>query len=65
MNYQITIRDIKRIASRLSDTEVFVNPWAHKDSFIVSVTQYEEGHVQTTKHWRAGRAFTPNKLKMP
>ena len=22
-----------------------------------------EGHVQTTKHWRAGRAFTPNELK--
>jgi hypothetical protein len=21
------------------------------------------GHVQTTKHWRAGRAFTPNELK--
>lgn len=24
-----------------------------------------KGHVQTTKHWRAGRAFTPNKLKVP
>lgn len=44
MDYQITtIRDIKRIASRLPNTEVIAYPWVHKDSTIVSVTQYEEG----------------------
>lgn len=32
--------------------------------FRKSVAKYvRKGHVQTTKHWRAGRAFTPNELK--
>jgi hypothetical protein len=32
--------------------------------FRKSVAKYvRKGHVQTTKHWRAGRAFTPNGLK--
>lgn len=31
--------------------------------FKSSVAKYvRKGHVQTTKHWRAGRSFTPNKL---
>jgi RNA ligase len=31
--------------------------------FKRSIAKYvRKGHVQTTKHWRAGRAFTPNKL---
>jgi hypothetical protein len=31
--------------------------------FRSSVAKYvRQGHVQTTKHWRAGRAFTPNNL---
>lgn len=31
--------------------------------FKSSVAKYvRAGHVQTTKHWRAGRAFTPNSL---
>jgi len=31
--------------------------------FRKSVAKYvRKGHVQTTKHWRAGRAFTPNGL---
>lgn len=32
--------------------------------FKESIAKYvRKGHVQTTKHWRAGRAFTPNELK--
>jgi hypothetical protein len=32
--------------------------------FKNSVAKFvREGHVQTTKHWRAGRAFTPNQLE--
>jgi hypothetical protein len=32
--------------------------------FKSSIAKYvRAGHVQTTKHWRAGRAFTPNGLK--
>jgi len=32
--------------------------------FKTSIAKYvRKGHVQTTKHWRAGRAFTPNELK--
>jgi hypothetical protein len=32
--------------------------------FKNSVAKYvRAGHVQTTKHWRAGRSFTPNQLK--
>jgi hypothetical protein len=34
--------------------------------FKNSVAKYvRAGHVQTTKHWRAGRHFTPNGLKRP
>lgn len=32
--------------------------------FKNSIAKYvRAGHVQTTKHWRAGRSFTPNELK--
>lgn len=32
--------------------------------FKNSIAKYvRKGHVQTTKHWRAGRSFTPNELK--
>jgi hypothetical protein len=32
--------------------------------FRSSIAKYvRKGHVQTTKHWRAGRAFTPNGIK--
>jgi hypothetical protein len=32
--------------------------------FKNSIAKYvRKGHVQTTKHWRAGRSFTPNDLK--
>ncbi len=32
--------------------------------FKSSIAKYvRAGHVQTTKHWRAGRAFTPNQLR--
>ena len=31
--------------------------------FKSSIAKYvRAGHIQTTKHWRAGRAFTPNEL---
>lgn len=31
--------------------------------FKLSIAKYvRKGHVQTTKHWRAGRTFTPNEL---
>lgn len=34
--------------------------------FKTSVAKFvRAGHVQTTKHWRAGRSFTPNQLKKP
>jgi hypothetical protein len=50
--------------------------WERREGFVVrkaaaftygefknSVAKYvRAGHVQTTKHWRAGRAFTPNEL---
>jgi len=51
--------------------------WAKDEGYVVrlaesftygqfrnSIAKYvRKGHVQTTKHWRAGRTFTPNELK--
>lgn len=50
--------------------------WEHDEGYVVrlaesftysqfknSIAKYvRRGHVQTTKHWRAGRTFTPNEL---
>ncbi len=61
---------------KLKDIEKGLN-WEKDEGYVIrlaasftysqfksSVAKYvRKGHVQTTKHWRAGRQFTPNGLK--
>lgn len=59
------IRDIERELDPMKDEGYVIRvadafPFSQ---FKNSIAKYvRAGHVQTTKHWRAGRAFTPNGL---
>jgi hypothetical protein len=59
--------------------DLTIDEWGTREGYVVrkaraftygqfksSVAKYvRAGHVQTTKHWRAGRSFTPNQLVKP
>lgn len=67
-NYDEAKKKIREVEKNLS--------WDKNEGYVMRVArafEYKEfkdcvrkfvraGHVQTTKHWRAGRAFTPNEL---
>lgn len=61
---------IRRIPDSLDFDKVegfvvrLADPFSYS-KFKTSVVKYvRRGHVQTTKHWRVGRRFIPNKLKI-